>query len=453
MAFRVANKPRAPFSIAGQLLGILLISVLPPIAAVAFLAPRLDSPWLAFAGGGLLAVIWGILLLRWWVGPVLSLFRALSGSVASFRDNDFSFGLRFDRVDELAELVASHNALADVLRDQRQSLAQRELLLDTMLQHTPVAMLLVAEVRLDGLSRNPVVFSNLAARRLLGDGRKLEGEHLDDLLARTEPALRQAVERGGNGLFTVGRDDAEEIYHLARKRFALNSRPHELYLIRQLTQELRRQEVSVWKRVIRVISHELNNSLAPIASLTHTGSELVRRQQLDRLPEVFQAIGQRAQHLDQFIRGYATFAKLPAPIKALVEWPDFIAQLAAHVSFQPPQALPARPGFFDATQLEQALINLLKNAHESGSAPEAVALELTELADGVRIDVLDRGPGMTETVMAQALMPFYSTKRGGTGLGLALAREIVEAHGGHISLNLREGGGLAVSLVLPAGNA
>lgn len=447
----MASKPRAPFSIAGQLLGILLLSVLPPIALVVFIGPRLDSPWLVFAGGSLFAMFWGVLLLRWWIGPILSLFRALSGSVSSFRDNDFSFGLRFDRVDELAELVASHNALADVLRDQRQSLAQRELLLDTMLQHTPVAMLLVAEVRLDGQSRYPVVFSNLAARRLLGDGHKLEGEHLDELLARAEPALKQAIERGGNGLFTVGRDDAEEIYHLARKRFALNSRPHELYLIRQLTQELRRQEVSVWKRVIRVISHELNNSLAPIASLTHTGSELVRRQQLERLPEVFQAIGQRAQHLDQFIRGYATFAKLPAPIKVSVDWAGFIEQLAAQVRFQMPTRVPSRPGVFDAGQLEQALINLLKNAHESGSPADAVALELIELADGVRIDVLDRGPGMSETVMAQALMPFYSTKRGGTGLGLALAREIVEAHGGHISLSLRDGGGLAVSLVLPAG--
>ncbi|MBK8283686.1 MAG: ATP-binding protein [Ahniella sp.] len=438
------------FSIAGQLLALLLAAVVPPIALAVWWAPRTDAPWLVLSVCILGALVLGTVLVRWWLGPVLSLFRALTGTVSSFRDNDFSFGLRFDRADELAELVDSHNELADALRAQRQALTQRELLLDTMLQHTPVAMVLVAEIKLGDTVRHPIVFANLVARRLLHQGHKLEGLMLDELLERAEPAFREAMDKGGNGLFTVGSEEAEDIYHLARKRFALNSRPHELLLIRQLTQELRRQEVSVWKRVIRVISHELNNSLAPIASLCHSGAELLRRQQTERLPEVFQAIGQRAQHLDQFIRGYAAFAKLPNPIRVLVPWAEFVEGLRTQVSFIGPAAMPKSPGVFDATQLEQALINLLKNAREAGGDTAAVQMELIELADGVRIDVLDRGPGMSETVMAQALMPFYSTKRGGTGLGLALAREIIEAHGGRISLANREGGGLIVSLILPS---
>jgi len=123
--------------------------------------------------------------------------------------------------------------------------------------------------------------------------------------------------------------------------------------------------------------------------------------------------------------------------------------LQAQISFSVLGKIPEEAAQFDIAQMEQALINLIKNARESGSNAEDVCLEIKVLFDGVRIDVLDRGPGMSETVMAHALLPFYSTKRNGTGLGLALAREIIEAHGGRISLSNREEGGLIVSLFLP----
>ena len=392
-----------------------------------------------------------IITIRAQLETMLSLFRALTGTVTSYQDGDFSFSLHWPQNDELSDLVAAHNTLGDVLRQQRLDLVQRELLLDTMVQNTPVAMLLVREA-------GPVVYANIAARQLLHQGRRLEGHRLDEILAQASPALREAMARGGDGLFTTREAgaaedqdalDQEEVYHLARRSFNLNGRKHELLLLRQLTMELRRQEVQTWKKVIRVISHELNNSLAPLTSLAHSGAELVRRGQTERLPQILATIEERTRHLESFILGYARFAKLPAPRLELQAWPAFLAHLAAQVDFTIAGEPPAEPCAFDPSQLEQALLNLLKNAHESGSPADQVSLEVRRLHDAVRIDVLDRGPGMSDTVLTNALVPFYSTKRSGTGLGLALAREIAEAHGGRITLANRDGGGLTVTLVLP----
>ncbi len=387
-----------------------------------------------------------IITIRSQIQPILSLFRALEGTVASYRDGDFSFSLHWPQNDELADLIAAHNDLGNVLREQRLGLVQRELLLDTMVQNTPVAMLLVTDF---SPRAGSIVYANLAARQLLSEGRKLEGHQLDEVLAHAAPALKEALARGGDGLFTAGEAEDEEVYHLARSSFTLNGRRHELLLLRHLTTELRRQEVQTWKKVIRVISHELNNSLAPLASLAHSGAELVRRGQTERLPQILQTIGERTRHLESFILGYARFAKLPTPRLEACPWNAFIDRLASQVPFRLAGEAPQEPAWIDAAQMEQALLNLLKNAHESGSAPDAVELAVRRVQDTLRIDVLDRGTGMSDAVLTNALVPFYSTKRSGTGLGLALAREIAEAHGGRITLANRDGGGLAVTLFLP----
>ena len=412
-------------------------------AVVTVLLDRWLQPWaaalIASTSVGVLvaAIVWRALV------PMRALFRALAGTVASYRDGDFSFGITWDKASDLIELVDAHNALGTTLREQRLALVQRELLLDTMVQNTPVAMVLVDPSR-------RVVLGNLAARRMLGDGKRLEGRAFDDLVGDADPAVREAFARGGDGMFTVGSDDDEDIYHLSRRNFRLNGRIHELVLLRQLTAELRRQEVQTWKKVIRVISHELNNSLAPIASLAHSGAELLRRGQHERLPSALATIEERARHLEGFIRDYARFAKLPSPRLEPVEWQRFVAQLRTQVDFVAELHPADGIARVDAGQLEQALINLLKNAHESGTEPNEVRLSVRRVGDGWRIEVLDRGSGMNEAVLANALLPFYSTKRHGTGLGLALAREIAEAHGGRIALLNREGGGLCVSMVLPA---
>jgi signal transduction histidine kinase len=434
---------RSNLSIAGRFaawVGAFLVVAVLGTLGLSRLLP--DDPLLVVAVALLVLLPLSLMLLRRQLRPMLSLFRALAGTVGSYAPGDYPCGMRGPPNSLLGVQLDAHNHLGDVLREQRLGLVQRELLLDTMVQNTPVAMLLVVE-------EGPVVYGNLAARQLLFQGRKLEGHHLSEVVAQAAPPLREALARGGDGLFSVGEDDAEEVYHLARRTFRLNGRAHELLLLRQLTAELRRQEVQTWKKVIRVISHELNNSLAPVASLAHSGAELFRRGQTTRLPEILGTIEERARHLEGFIRGYARFAKLPAPRLEAIDWAKFVARLATQMPLRIEGALPEEPFRADPGQLEQALLNLLKNAHESGSTADEVKLIVRRGAGVVRIEVVDRGPGMTEAVLTNALVPFYSTKRSGTGLGLALAREIAEAHGGRIALGNREGGGLSVALVLP----
>jgi len=424
---------------------LVLTTAIPAMLAVAValaIQQWLGNGWVEWVVALSIALGLAAFLVRWWSAPILSLLRALSGSVASFRDGDFSFGIAHTSDDELGDLVAAHNELATVLREERQNLFQRELLLDTVIQNTPVAMVLTEP-------RGHVVYGNLAARQLFNHGRKLEGGLFADIVAELPRSVRDALDHGGDRLFTVSNPGEEDTYHLARRGFRLNGRPHELYLFRRLTAELSRQEVASWKKVIRVISHEINNSLGPIASLSHSGLELLRRGDHDRLERVFATIEERALHLDRFIGGYASFAKLPTPRLESVDWNEFLRRIQSQYAFALDGEVPAAPGRFDPAQLQQVLINLLKNAHESGSDPAAITLTLHRTADGIRLDVSDRGPGMNEAVLTNAVVPFYSTKRSGTGLGLALAREIVEAHGGRIGLSNRAEGGLAVTLFLP----
>jgi nitrogen fixation/metabolism regulation signal transduction histidine kinase len=429
-------------SLEGKLAAALAAAVVAAAALAAWATVWLKSPQLGAAAAVLGLALPALLFARQLARPVTALIRALSGSVVAFRDGDFSFSIGSKRGDEVGELVTAHNELGRVLREERQHLFQRELLLDTVVQNTPTALVLVEQ-------GGHVVYANLAARQLLNGGRPLNGEFFSTIIESAPESLARAIALGTDGLFSVPLEHEEETFHFSQREFKLQGKPHKLYQLKRLTRELARQEVATWKKVIRVISHELNNSLAPIRSLSHSGREFAKLNDVKRLTTVFDTIEERTRHLESFIQGYARFAKLPLPRPEAVAWAPFLEALAHHYAFRIAGSLPEAPALFDRTQVEQVLINLLKNAHESGGPNEDVEVTITRNTREVRIEVGDRGSGMTETVLANALLPFYSTKRSGSGLGLALAREIAEAHGGRVQLANRTGGGLAVTLALP----
>ncbi|MBB6096029.1 nitrogen fixation/metabolism regulation signal transduction histidine kinase [Povalibacter uvarum] len=430
------------FSLEGRFALLFVVLATAVLAAFTVMFMWLGSLWIAAGVALLIGAPLSMFAARLLTYPITRTVQAISDGIVSMRDRDFSVSITPPAHGELTDLVESYNGLGALLRSERQGLYQRELLLDTVIQATPLSMVLTN-------AADRVVYSNVAARQTFLGGRKLEGLSFTELLTSAPEPLRQAVASEGDTLFTIDNDGESEIYHLSKRGFLLNSQMHRLFLLKQLTRELSRQEVETWKKVIRVIAHELNNSLAPISSLAHSGRQLAVRPEPAQLERVFRTIEERAKHLHSFIDGYARFAKLPRPRPEEVDWSAFLRSLQDTSHFRLGAPPPARTAVFDPTQMEQVLINLVKNAKEAGAPPESIDVEVQEHAGGWRVQVLDRGTGMTDEVLRGALLPFYSTKPSGAGLGLTICREVVEAHGGRLSLANRPDGGLVVTLWIP----
>ncbi|WP_448566870.1 sensor histidine kinase [Thalassotalea ganghwensis] len=378
-------------------------------------------------------------LISYFITPFIKKFSALEAGLLNFKDNDFSNTLHVQGNDELSQLAALYNDVAVKLRVDKQHIYQRELLLDKVIESSPILMFLVDD-------DDFFVYSNHATRHFLNEGRRLEGEKFSEQQKHWPESLQQALAHHQDGLFSVEHQSEVETWHLSRGDFTLNNKKHRLFLLKRMTRELNRQEVAVWKKVIRVISHELNNSLAPISSVTHSGKLIANKLENDKLVLIFDTIKERIEHLNHFIIGYARFAKLPNPIIESVSLPNFIDKLRTQFSFKLESDVPAVTLNIDASQVEQVFINLLKNAQESGSDKQQIAMDFIVTDKMVKCRIKDRGTGMSEQVLKNALIPFYSTKQSGTGLGLALCREIIEAHHGRVSLHNRQGGGLTVTI-------
>ena len=332
-------------------------------------------------------------------------------------------------------------ALNAQLEQQRSAGERREGLLQTVVETAPVAMVLFGE-------EGSIIFTNRSARDLFFEGRAVEGQNFLSMLERAPAALRQALLAEGDELISVEGLAERETFHLSRRRLDAGQT---LIAVRSVTQEINRHEVASLKKVIRIISHEINNSLGPIASLVSSAKMILQRpEHLPKLPSMFDMIQERTLHLQGFLDGYARLAKIPQPRPGPIPWEAFLQGLRG---FWPELQIgdaPTRPGFFDRAQIQQVLINLIKNAHEvAGPAGEVKVVVETPAEGGCRISVLDRGPGISDEVMQNVLVPFFTTKPNGSGLGLALSREIVELHQGRLGLARREGGGLSVSVWLP----
>ncbi len=381
-------------------------------------------------------------VLRYFMSPINRVLSALKDGFYNFLDNDFSVSIAKLRNDEFGQLIEVYNKVSETLRDERVNLYQRELLLDTVIQTTPLALVLTD-------TSKAIIYSNSAACKLFNSGRAINGFQFSELLNNQPSQFLTSVESGLNGLFTVSDNDNNETYHLTQNQFLLNGLNHRLYLFKSLTKEINRQEVNTWKKVIRLISHELNNSLAPITSLAHSGQLLSESNKEEKLGKIFATMGERARYLQSFIEGYAKFARLPKPKIQAVAIVPFLKSLQQIKKFELVCENSLADTYCDPGQMQQVIINLIKNAHESGSKPEHVRLIINVNIEYFEILISDRGKGMSDKNLNNALLPFYSTKSDGTGLGLPLCREIIEAHGGKMMINNRLNGGIKITLIIP----
>lgn len=334
-----------------------------------------------------------------------------------------------------------------IIVEQQRAHAERELL-QTVVNTLPVATLVIDDV-------GKIVFTNSEAENLFFEGNSPRGQNFLQLLGEVHEGLRQALLSETDHIFSFGNEGESERYHLARRHFALGGEPHSMLIVRNITSELSRQENAVLRKAIRVIHHEFANSLTPVRSLLQGARAKVGRPEWGaKLEQTLGVIEDRVLHLSAFLAGFAALGRLPAARPQEVGWEAFLGRLAPLLADIDIAPAPLGRGWFDPAQIEQVIINLVKNAREAGSPPDQIRLQVSPAPEGgFRASVLDRGQGMSDEVLENALVPSFTTKATGSGMGLTLCREIIDAHRGRLRIARREGGGVAVSCWLPPRDA
>ncbi len=373
--------------------------------------------------------------------------QTLSNLLAALREEDFSIRARGQRKnDPLGEVLIEMNALADTLREQRLGALEATSILRTVMEEIPVAVFAFDPER-------RLRLANRAGERLLA-------RPLERLLGRTadELGLAQCLGTGGPTILPVTFPGGAGRWEVRSGHFRQGGIPLELLVMNDVSQSLRDEERQAWQRLIRVIGHEINNSLAPIKSIAHSLERMLVR---DPMPADWEAdmrsglqvIGARADSLGRFTAAYAQLARLPAPTLA----PVGLARLVTRVvELERRRTVTVKGGpaitlQADPDQLEQLLINLVRNAVDATIDTGGKVFVSWDTLDGrVRVHVDDEGPGLSNT--ANLFVPFFTTKPGGSGIGLVLCRQIAEAHGGTLTLqNRTPAPGCRAELTLPLG--
>jgi PAS domain S-box-containing protein len=365
---------------------------------------------------------------------VSSTMRALANLVEAIRLRDFSIRASSDPDGgALGEVFLEMNALASSLRDQRLEAAEASALLQTVLAEVDVALFAIDQ-------RGCVALVNAAGERLVGRseaemvGRSAEELGIGDWLDGPAPRMLEATQvlrRGGR-------------WELRRAPFRRKGMPHQLLVLADVGRVLRVEERQAWQRLVRVLSHEVNNSLAPIQSIAHSQVAVLERATRGAdwetdLRAGLDVVARRAESLGRFLASYASLARLPPPTPRPVDVADWVARAAkletrVAVAIEPGPSSVVRA---DPDQLEQMLVNLVKNAAEAtlptrGGVRVRWWLALREVC----VEVEDDGEGITDG--ANLFVPFFTTKPDGSGIGLALSRQIAEAHGGELTLENRK---------------
>jgi two-component system nitrogen regulation sensor histidine kinase NtrY len=375
--------------------------------------------------------------------------QTLANLLSALREGDFSIRARGSRRnDPLNDVNVEVNALAEMLRGQRLDALEATALLRKVMAEIDVAVFTFDE-------RQRLQLVNRAGERLLGTtaervlDRSAEELGLAGWLKTETPRISSIAFPGGTGRW--------EVRHSTFRQHGL---PHHLLVLTDVSKPLRDEERQAWQRLIRVLGHELNNSLAPIKSIAGSLGSLVRREPhppdwKEDLDRGLSVISTRAEALSRFMGAYARLARLPAPRLEPLNVPAFVERVV-RLETRLPIAIEPGPDIdvrADSDQLEQLLINLVKNAVEAASETHGtVRVGWSRTTSGtpfVEIHVDDEGPGLSNT--SNLFVPFFTTKPSGSGIGLVLSRQIAEAHGGSLTLTNRDGAkGCRASLRLPA---